>query len=338
MHWRIRELLVRQGPRLLLLASAGVVSWLVLTAPPATVPGYAEVAPVRLASLETGRLEEILVKPGQLLTAGDVIARLDGAPLDARARVLQAELARSGVVEETAVRDAEVAASEAMSLKRQTQAELTAAEQALSIASDRLERRRAQVTAGLETRDSLAPLQARVAELRGEVSGLRARLTHTRQVAEGSKPGAGGTSEAAVVREELAMLRLRQRELTLRAPLDARAGAVHYRPGELLPQHAVLAELLPLETTTVVACVPEHFAQRVEAGGPVALYPVDSRTARTGIVVDVSGLISEAPDRCKQRVNEIGWVRPVRIAVEGEGLVPGQRFDISFLESVEEAS
>jgi hypothetical protein len=80
----------------------------------------------------------------------------------------------------------------------------------------------------------------------------------------------------------------------------------------------------------VIACLPERYPVEVKAGTSVALRGTTGGGPRTGVVVDVVGLISEAPDRCKQRPNEVGWVRPVRIQVDGGGLVPGERFDVAF--------
>jgi hypothetical protein len=89
--------------------------------------------------------------------------------------------------------------------------------------------------------------------------------------------------------------------------------------------------LLPTETRAATACLPEQMAGVVTAGTGVRLEPSDGSEPRAGTVVEVIHQISRAPDRCQQRPNEFGWIRPVRIAVDGAGFVPGQRLRAVFL-------
>ena len=342
MHWRTNELLTRHGPKVLLVGSIAMVALLAVAGPSDTVPAYAEVAPVRVASLESGRVTGVMITPGQIVEEGSIVGLLDDAPIRGRIRVLKAELSRSGAVLVGQERDAQAALALATASRDESSARLSAAREGLRIARQRLADRQAQVAAGLATRDVLVPLEADVASLNGEVQRLSTRLSAQRNVVETTAAGMDASSDGSVpavateahalgkVEEELALLEERRLDMTLRAPLSARVGAVNYRVGEVLPELEVFAELLPLRTTTVVACVPEQFGERIEAGGTAELWPADGGATREGTVVDVSGLVSEAPDRCKQRPNEVGWVRPVRIEVLGAGLVPGQRFDVTF--------
>ena len=349
MGWRSREFLVRHGPNGLLVASLAFVVALALWAPTGTVPGYAEVAPVRVGSLESGRVLEVDVEPGQLVEQGSVMGTLDDGPIRGRMRVLQAELARGGALLEGQKRDARTSLALAQAGRKESAARLASARERLKLAEAALAEAQKRVTAGLATRETLAKPEAEAAALKGEVAQWSARLTAQAEVADiaefgmspspedGNAPAVAGEARAlGVIEEELGLLEQRSLDMTLRAPLAGRVSVVHYRKGEVLPALGVFVELLPLETTTVVACVPEKYGVRIEAGGAVELWPADGGTLRSGTVVDVSGLVSEAPDRCKQRPNEVGWVRPVRIQVAGDqGLVPGQRFDVAFVESEE---
>jgi len=349
MHWRTQDLLTRYGPRVLLLSSLGMVGALAFLRPSGTVPGYAEVEPVRVGSLESGRVVSVSVAPGQIVEEGAIVGALDEGPIQGRIRVLQAELSRSGAVLDGQKREAKTAVALAKAGRSESAARLSAAKESLALAEKRLADAERNVTAGLSTRDALAEPKADVAALRGEVLQMQARLGAQTEVAEmavsGMASGVDGEAPATatgaralgVVQEEVALLEERRKDMTLRAPLAGRVSAVRYRRGEVLPAEEVFAELLPLETTTVVACLPEQFGDRAIAGGAVQLYPADGGGVRIGTVVDLSGLVSEAPDRCKQRPNEVGWVRPVRIHVDGQGLVPGQRFDVVFL-AAEDAS
>jgi HlyD family secretion protein len=341
MHWRTEELLQRHGPNGLMALSLALVGLLLLQ-PLSGVPGYAEVEPVRIGSLESGIVASVTVVPGQVLREGDVLGTLDAGPIDDRMRVLSAELAMHQANLLNAEAGAKSMERSARSDRLDAAAHLTGSRTSLQVAAQRLANRQKQVGSGLATQDSLGPMLAEVAMWETEVQQQQVRYDRTstaldnavsRAVAgkEGAAPAVLVEVRAqAVVREELALLEQRKQRMTLRSPVAARVIAVHHRVGEVLGPQAPLVELLPLQTTAVAACLPEAFAKHVQPGSSARLHPAAGGEVRMGTVVDLVGLVSEAPERCKQRPNEIGWVRPVRIAVAGEGLVPGQRFDVSF--------
>ena len=341
--WRFHYALTRYGPSALLACSLGVVLAAMLHSRGATVPGYAEVAVVRVSALEAGTVLAVDVAPGQLVEAGQVLARLDPAPIEARIRVLRARreqrAAGLGDLEAAARSDvgqARISATEAQVALDKARAELGARRDELRQAEERL-------ALGLITRDALEPLRRNLSTLEAEVPARERALGAQRaQVGRlSSRLDAADTQDAppalseqvgalAVIEEELRELQERLDARTLRAPLAARVASVHRTPGEVLPAEESFIELLPLQTATVVACLPEQFAGAVQAGAGALLWPESGQDALRGVVVDIAGLVEAAPDRCKQRPNEVGWVRPLRIAVEGAALVPGQRFAVGF--------
>jgi HlyD family secretion protein len=341
----MQEMLLRHGGKFLMALSVGLVALLIVRGPPPVqVLGYAEVAPVRLSSLETAKVLRTLVEPGQVVKKGDVVAELDPTMIQGRMAILKAELERheAGLMGAKAVAESSIDAARAD--KAESTTRLGAAREALRIARAAQAERDEQVKAGLASADSLANLEVRAAlqRARGEMERFRQQLDYRTTVlrkalarlegadTEPSDALLEGTRAQSVVGEELALLQTRLEELTLRAPMAARVAALRYRPGEVLPAGEAIADLMPLETTRVIACLPERYPVEVKTGTSVALRGTTGAGIRSGVVVDVVGLISEAPERCKQRPNEIGWVRPVRIEVTGGGLVPGERFDISF--------
>lgn len=340
MHWKVQDALSRHGPKALMLGSLAAIAVLATAGLSPKVPGYAEVAPVRIASLEAGVVQTVGVTPGQLVVRGEVLATLDESRIEARMRILRAELDRESAAAAGVTRDAQAEVKAIEAVEQEVSSKLRASRAALGLAERRLAERVKQVEVGLAARDALLPLEADVATARGDVQALEARrrasanaLEHARSGVDGvDAPSSIGEARAVgVVQEELALLAERRASMTLRSPLDARVGVVHYRVGEVLTENTTLAELLPLSTTTVVACLPEQLSVAVRPGGRVELFPGTGGEVRAGTVVEVAGLVSEAPERCKQRSNEVGWVRPVRIEVDGGELVPGQRFDVAFL-------
>jgi len=340
---RTQDFFVRHGAKILMAISIVVVGTLIVRGPPPVlVLGYAEVVPVRLASLETAKVSKTLVEPGQVVAAGDVVAQLDTTMIEGRIAILKAELERRGasLIADEDLAESAVATAEAE--RQESAARLKGAREALLLADANLIERKRQVDAGLSSADSLAALKVEAAKLRAEVERYDRQLKHRSAVVaaaearlrtaenEPSRALLEGTRAENVTREELALLQTRLDALTLRAPTASRVAALHYHVGEVLPQGAAVAELMPLETTRVIACLPERYPVDVKAGTSASLRGTTGAGVKSGTVVDVVGLISEAPERCKQRPNETGWVRPVRILVEGGGLVPGERFDVAF--------
>jgi multidrug resistance efflux pump len=345
--WRVSHAVNEYGPRVLLIGSVAVVAWLIISGPKVGIPGYAEVAPVRIASLESAKVLWVDATPGDIVEPGDIIGMLDDSPLQGRMRVLVAELERHSAtlqqVEQTAGTTLRLALAEeadARSRLQGTRESVVAAERLLG------ERQR-QVAGGLAAATDLERLEMELTTLRATERREQTHLEYQQaDVAHARAQLVGLGDEAApalleevragsVLQEELALLEARRQAMTLRSPLAARVSVMHYRVGEVLPANAVFAELLPLSTTTVVACLPEQFGSEVRAGTKADMYPADGGDMRTGTIIDVEGLVSEAPDRCKQRPNEFGWVRPVRVQVDGPGLVPGQRFDLILHEAEE---
>jgi len=340
---RNRDWIVRHGAKILMLISIAVVGTLIVRGPPPVlVLGYAEVVPVRLASLETAKVAKTLVEPGQVLAQGEVVAQLDPTLIEGRIAILEAELQRHGAA---LIADEDLAKSSVLTAeaeKQESVARLNGARKALELADGTLVERKRQVDAGLASADSLAALEVEAAKLRADVDRYDRQLQHRSAVLaeararlrtaenEPARALLEGTRAENVTREELALLQTRLDALTLRSVTASRVAALHYRVGEVVPQGAAVAELMPLETTTVIACLPERYPVEVKAGTSASLRGTTGSGIKSGTVVDVVGLISEAPERCKQRPNETGWVRPVRILVDGGGLVPGERFDVAF--------
>jgi HlyD family secretion protein len=345
-HWRLQEALAQQGPRVVTLGSLVAMGWLLVQGPISGVPGYAEVEPVRVAALEAGRITEVLVAPGDVVEPQQVLGRLDDAAVQATIRMREAELRRRGAALQDEERSAQSQLRAAVADEEDARAQLAGARAQLRLARERRDERKRQVEAGLADQASLSRLESTVAEHVTEVERLSARVANLRGQTQAARSAVEGdeapavqeeAQARAVVREELSLLEYRLGSMTLRAPLAGRVSALHARPGEVLPAHAPLLELVPLETSVVVACLPEQLSDEVRAGTAAELRP-SSGGVRSGVVVDVAGLVSQATERCKQRPNETGWVRPVRIAVSGGGLVPGQRFEVVFGPGPQEAS
>jgi multidrug resistance efflux pump len=333
MGWRLEHALATWGPRALLLLSALALLPLLRFASGGVVPAFVEVAPISVGSLETARVLAVHVRPGMLVAAGTVLAELDPSAIDAKIRVLRAERQREERDASESTFDRESALREAEADALDTELQLSAAQAELALRRDAVAARAERVRVGLETADTEA--DADVAALVVEQERLAAELAGRRQHRDSVRAwlAAGGvaTSPAAIaIDEEITALLEEKRELTLRAPVDGRIATVWKRPGAVLRAGEPLLDLLPARGTDVIACLPERFPQEVPVGASASLLPATGGAAREGVVTDVLGLVDEAPERCRTRPDEFGWMRAVRIAVFGDALTPGARFSVRF--------
>ena len=197
--------------------------------------GRIEAVEVHVATKLGGRIEEVFVREGDRVSAGDKIARLDTATLDARLREAQAQ-----------VEQAEWASVQAQSIaeERHTQCEL--AEKEL----DRAENLFAQGHVSEETLDqrrtSLESAEAECRAAKGDVSQSKA---------------AGTASEAVVDR-----IRTDIKDSTLESPVD---GQVLYRlaePGEVLGVGGRVATIVDFSDFYLTVYLPGDVAGRLVTG------------------------------------------------------------------------
>lgn len=204
-------------------------------------PGFArsngriEAERVDIAAKLPGRLKEVLVKEGDTVTLGQVLARMDTAELEADIRQAEA-----------AVRQSEQQLDQSYALVAQRKSELAFAEQ-------QLERSLALVDKGYSTREQVDQRRA------AKDTAIAALNSATSQIALSK-----ATIEAAVARVE--SLKTNLADSTLRAP---RAGRIQYRlalPGEVLGAGGKVLTLLDLTDVYMTIFLPTHDAGRLSLG------------------------------------------------------------------------
>lgn len=201
----------------------------------ATGHGRVEVEEVHVAVKYGGRVAEILVDEGDKVEAGDVLARLDTAELDANLERAEAEIHQA--VEA-------VAGAEALIAQRES--ELTFAEQEFSRASTLVQR-------GHVSKETAEQRQTQRDTATAAVRAAKAELA---------------TSKAKVRSAEAAakQIEVQRDEATIRAP---RFGRVQYRlaePGEVLANGGRIVTLLDLTDVTMTIFLPTSEAGRVAYG------------------------------------------------------------------------
>lgn len=349
--WRIREMLLKSGPVLSLVATLGLAGWLHFgSVGPASgkVVGFAQGYDSTVASLEVGRIAVLAVEPGQAVSAGQIIASLDAAPLDAEIAILEAEKTRlEGLIPAEQAEAMQKLDESVESLERDltdAQEELAQAKsQAKALESER-SRAKKLVEDKLAVSEELTKLDVEYAGikpvvdekpraiqlLRKQLDAAKSRRDKAAKTfdAKGVGPLAG---DLLVTTAQLEQIRRRRADLVLRAPMNGRVTMIWKRAGDVVAVAEPLVTLVSAQKR-VVACVPEQLALRVALGDRAKLWVQGGPSAPLmGTTVALSPIVTEVPIRCRRVPTIPLWGREVTIELDGPvELVPGQAFDIDF--------
>ena len=230
--------------------------------------GRIEATEINIATKTSGRIKDILVDEGDFVQAGQVLAYMDTAVLEAQLREAKAHLQRAMIGIETAQslvmqREAERAAAEAIVAQRE--AERDAAEKRLA----RTEELARRGTAAFQTLDDD---RAAFQSARAAVSAAKAQLA--------AADAAIGAAKAQVIDAQSAVEAARATIARIQADIDdsvlraPREGRVQYRvaePGEVLAAGGTVVNLVDLTDVYMTFFLPTAAAGRVALGSEVRL-------------------------------------------------------------------
>ncbi|MCC6621583.1 MAG: biotin/lipoyl-binding protein [Deltaproteobacteria bacterium] len=323
--------------------------------PGAPVQGFAEALPYKLSATEPARVESLLVKPGDRVRAGQVVAILDASTIEAELRVVEADKAR--VLAEVA--KAEIEARAAHLEQARTQADDRGqVERAARDARTRLETARAELRAvdaelarrgplvksGVLTTQDLTDLQIRKAALARTVSEEQAALNLLGGQAEATaafSPPAETTwveavkaplaEEARMLESQATLLKTRRDQFVLRAPVDGVVTTVLGGPQTVVTPQLPFIEIVSESSGRVVACVIEGSHGPIAQGSAATVRPISERSVElVGRSVSVSPVM-ELPARCWRDARFPMWGRIVTVElVPPTPLVPGESFEVRF--------
>ncbi|MBV2235238.1 MAG: HlyD family efflux transporter periplasmic adaptor subunit [Sterolibacterium sp.] len=230
--------------------------------------GRLEAREIDIASKFAGRLAAVHVDEGERVDAGQVLAELDVAPLEAALQEAQAQLRRA---------ERGRATTEAVLNLRQ-QAEQTAQayadqrESEVAFAEKQLQRTQELLDKGFNTRQNLDLEQTR---RQGALSLLNASRSQVLEAQAGVSAARSQVTEAQaaidVARAAIQRLQVELEDARLKAP---RAARVQYRlaePGEIVPAGGKVLTLLDLSHVTMNIYLPENIAGRIVIGSEARL-------------------------------------------------------------------
>ena len=230
--------------------------------------GRLEAIEIDVATRQAGRLSQLLAKEGAPVHAGDVLARMDTAPLDAqlaeaRAQVERARNAMVTAQAQLALRESELAVARAGVVQRES--DLVAAEK-------RLARSQALVSVGGVAEQQLDDDRARVGSSRGALSAAQAQVAAARSgiaAARSQLVEAGSAARAAEAAERRIQVEID--DCTIKSPIDGQVQYIISQPGEVLAGGGKILSLIDIGNLYMSFFLPEENAGRVVLGDEVRI-------------------------------------------------------------------
>nr|WP_211845648.1 HlyD family efflux transporter periplasmic adaptor subunit [Neoroseomonas eburnea] len=297
------------------LAVAAFFAWQYLQ--PAQLPtgiargnGRIEAVEIDVASKIAGRIAEILVDEGDLVTAGQVVARMDTAVLEAQLREAEAQLQRALIAIETAntqvaQRQAEKTAAEAVVAQREAQVD--AARRRLARTEELAARGNAPLQTLDDDRATFEGARAALAAARAQVAAAEAAIGSARSQVVGAQAAA----EAA--RATIQRIQVDIDDSALKAP---RGGRVQYRvaqAGEVVAAGGRVLNIVDLTDVYMTFFLPTADAGRIALGTEVRLVldaaPNFVIPAQISLVADVAQFTPRTVETAEERLKLMFRVR-----------------------------
>ena len=230
--------------------------------------GRIEATEIDVATKLPGRIEDILVREGDFVTAGQPLAKMRLETLEAQrdealAMRQQAEHSVTAAQAQVALREADVTA--ALALVGQRESELDAAQRRLTRSSTLSSEGAASIQELDDDRARVRGAQATLAASKAQAAAARAAVEAAKAQLVGAKSSVSAAT-ASINRIEADI-----RDSELRAPRDGRVQVRVAQPGEVLGAGGRVLNLIDLSDVYITFFLPETVAGRVGLGSEVRI-------------------------------------------------------------------
>ncbi len=309
--------------------------------------GTVDANQVIVSSKIAGRIEKLLVEEGSHVNAGDLVATLDSAELEAQKRAAEASLASLKSQLGGTISSQKQATGETSSQVANAQANEAASRAALQQAQADLDRQKldtqrtiqlaAQGVASQQDRDH-AEAALRVAEAKVKTAAEQASAAEAalKVAIAGTHRAQTATSTVASTRSQIASAEAQVAETETRlgytkvyAPVSGIVSVWAARQGEVVNAGTPIVTLVDLDETWVYAAIPETYAQKVQLGDRLDVrMPGGERVPGTIIAKAAEGDFATQRD-VSRRKRDIKTVR-LKLKIENPGMkyVPGMTADV----------
>lgn len=314
---------------MLMLVAAG--AWLFMRPPPAeagalAASGTVEATEADLGFLSGGRIAEVAVHEGDAVAAGNVLARLDVAELDARRAAAEAHLdgARAQL--------REMAQGARPEEREQSRAAADAARQRMEDASRVLDRSRRLFEGGALSREQMEQAETAYQTARAQFAQASEQL---KLVRKGPREERLAAQRAAVKQAEamLAQVEAAAQNSVIRAPFAGVVTIRHREPGETVAPGAPVLSLMDPSDRWVRIFVPENRIGRVSTGQAAEIHS-DSHpeTSYRGEVAQIANQAEFTPRNVQTAEERVKLVYAVKVRIAGDPklhLKPGVPADVT---------
>ncbi len=230
--------------------------------------GRIEATELAVAAKSPGRIRQILVSEGEFVKAGQTVARMDIASLqaqrdEANARLQQAREAIAGAHAQVRLRESDQQA--ALALVTQRESELEAAHRRLT--------RSEQLTQdGFFSEQTLDDDRARVRNLNAVLSAAQAQVRSALAAIAAARTQVNGAlANARAAQATLDRIDVEMADSELKAPRDGRVQYLVAREGEVIAGGGRVLNLLDLSDVYMTFFLPETVSGRVALGSEVRI-------------------------------------------------------------------
>ncbi|UXT92437.1 HlyD family secretion protein [Agrobacterium pusense] len=282
------------GLAVVVLAVAAYFAWSKLTAEGlpsgfAASNGRIEAVEIDISTKTAGRLQDIMVREGDFVKAGQVLAQMDTAQLEARKRQAEAQLRRAKIAIDTAhslVAQREAEKTSALAVVEQRKAQLDSASKTNARSKQLLTGNAVSQqivddseAAEQSARATLASAQASLAASDAAINAAKAQIVDAEAAVDAAQ------ADIESIETDIA-------DATLKSPRD---GRVQYRiaqPGEVLSAGGRVLNLVDLGDVYMTFFLPTAEAGRTSMGSDVRLIldaaPQYTIPAKVSFVADVA--------------------------------------------------
>ena len=230
--------------------------------------GRIEATEVAVAAKQAGRIRQVLVSEGEFVKAGQVVARMEIASLQAQrdeamARLQQAREAIDGAHAQVRLRESDLQSALALVTQRESE---------LESANRRLARSEQLTREGFFSAQTLDDDRARVRNQSATLSAAQAQVRSAQAaIAAARTQVKGAAANARAAQATLDRIDVDMADSDLKAPRDGRVQYLLAREGEVVAGGARVLNLLDLSDVYMTFFLPETVSGRVALGSEVRI-------------------------------------------------------------------
>ncbi len=230
--------------------------------------GRIEATEVAVAAKQAGRIRQILVGEGEFVKAGQVVARMEIASLQAQreeasARLQQAHEAIAGAHAQVRLRESDLQSAQALVTQRESE---------LEAAHRRLARSEQLTREGFFSAQTLDDDRSRVRNQSAALSAARAQVRSAQAAIVAARTQVNGAAaNARAAKATLDRIDVDMADSDLKAPRDGRVQYLLAREGEVVAGGARVLNLLDLSDVYMIFFLPETVSGRVALGSEVRI-------------------------------------------------------------------